>query len=173
MKPLTQWLRHAAEGVVAAMLVALFVVFLVQISARYLFNVPMGWTVEVCLTLWLWIVFWGGAFCLRPADHIRFDVLYLSVNRPTQRIFGAIAAVMIVAAFAVAFLPTFDYVAFYKIKRSNTLGIRLHYVFSIYLLFMLVVILRYSGVLLNFLRGREEVEGKVSAYSRHEEGSIT
>lgn len=173
MKPLSQWLRHAAEGVAAAMLVALFVVFLVQIAARYLFNVPMGWTVEVCLTLWLWIVFWGGAFCLRPADHIRFDVLYLSVNRPTQRIFGAIAAILIVAAFAVAFLPTFDYVAFYKIKRSNTLGIRLHYVFSIYLLFMLVVILRYSGVLLNFLRGREEVEGKVSAYTRHDEGSIT
>jgi len=173
MKPLTQWLRHAAEGVAVAMLVALFAVFLVQIAARYVFNVPMGWTVEVCLTLWLWIVFWGGAFCLRPADHIRFDVLYLSVNRPTQRIFGAIAAVMIVAAFAVAFLPTFDYVAFYKIKRSNTLGIRLHYVFSIYLLFMLVVILRYSGVLLNFLRGREEVEGKVSAYTRHDEGSIT
>ena len=173
MKPLTQWLRHAAEGVAAAMLVALFAVFLVQIAARYVFNVPMGWTVEVCLTLWLWIVFWGGAFCLRPADHIRFDVLYLSVSRPTQRIFGAIAAVMIVAAFAVAFLPTFDYVAFYKIKRSNTLGIRLHYVFSIYLLFMLVVILRYSGVLLNFLRGREEVEGKVSAYTRHDEGSIT
>lgn len=173
MKPLTQWLRHAAEGVAAAMLVALFAVFLVQIAARYVFNVPMGWTVEVCLTLWLWIVFWGGAFCLRPADHIRFDVLYLSVNRPTQRIFGAIAAILIVAAFAVAFLPTFDYVAFYKIKRSNTLGIRLHYVFSIYLLFMLVVILRYSGVLLNFLRGREEVEGKVSAYTRHDEGSIT
>mgnify|MGYP006346654571 CR=1 FL=1 len=70
MKPLTRWLRHAAEGVAAAMLVALFVVFLVQIAARYVFNVPMGWTVEVCLTLWLWIVFWGGAFCLRPADHI-------------------------------------------------------------------------------------------------------
>ena len=173
MKPLTRWLRHAAEGVAAAMLVALFAVFLVQIAARYVFNVPMGWTVEVCLTLWLWIVFWGGAFCLRPSDHIRFDVLYLSVNRPTQRIFGAIAAVMIVAAFAVAFLPTFDYVAFYKIKRSNTLGIRLHYVFSIYLLFMLVVILRYSGVLVNLLRGREEVGGKVSAYTRHDEGSIT
>ena len=60
MKPLTQWLRHAAEGVAAAMLVALFAVFLVQIAARYVFNVPMGWTVEVCLTLWLWLVFWGG-----------------------------------------------------------------------------------------------------------------
>ncbi|MDP1701289.1 MAG: TRAP transporter small permease subunit [Aestuariivirga sp.] len=172
MKKLFQGLRHAADGVAAAMLFALFLVFLVQIAARYLFNVPMGWTVEVCLTLWLWIVFWGGAFCLRPADHIRFDVLYLSVNRPTQRIFGAISAVMIVAAFAVAFLPTFDYVSFYKIKRSNTLGIRLHYVFSIYLLFMVVVVVRYSGVLLNFVRGKEEVEGKITSYVRHDEGSV-
>ena len=79
---------------------------------------------------------------------------------------------MIVAAFAVAFLPTFDYVAFYKIKRSNTLGIRLHYVFSIYLLFMLVVMARYSGVVLNFLRGKEEVEGRISAYVHHDEGSV-
>ena len=172
MKQLAQWLRHATEGVAAAMLFALFMVFLVQIAARYVFNVPMGWTVEVCLTLWLWIVFWGGAFCLRSADHIRFDVLYLSVNRPTQRIFGAISAAMIVAAFAIAFLPTVDYVAFYKIKRSNTLGIRLHYVFSIYLLFMVVVMARYSGVVLNFLRGKEEVEGKISAYVHHDEGSV-
>ncbi len=122
MKQLFQRLRHAAEGVAAAMLFALFMVFLVQIAARYLFNVPMGWTVEVCLTLWLWIVFWGGAFCLRPADHIRFDVLYLSVNRPTQRIFGAISAVMIVAAFAVAFLPTVDYVSLLQDQAQQHAG---------------------------------------------------
>ncbi len=173
MKHLLQSLRHAADGVAAAMLFVLFLVFLVQIAARYIFNVPMGWTVEVCLTLWLWIVFWGGALCLRPADHIRFDVLYLSVSRPTQRIFGAISAIMIVIAFAVAFLPTLDYVSFYKIKRSNTLGIRLNYVFSIYLLFMVVVMARYSGVFLNFLRGKDGVEGKISSYAHHDEGSVT
>jgi TRAP-type C4-dicarboxylate transport system permease small subunit len=173
MKRLRTGLRHFAEGVAAAMLAALFAVFLVQIAARYFLNVPMGWTVEVCLTLWLWLVFWGGAFCLRPSDHIRFDVLYLSFGRPTQRIFGAIAALAIVVAFAVSFLPTVEYVAFYKIKRSNTLGIRLHYIFSIYILFMIVVIARYGGVIWRFLRGAEEVEGKITSYARHDEGSIT
>lgn len=173
MKQLLTGLRHLTESVAAAMLAALFAVFLVQIAARYFLNVPMGWTVEVCLTLWLWLVFWGGAFCLRPSDHIRFDVLYLSVGRPTQRVFGAVAALLIVAAFAVSFLPTVDYVAFYKIKRSNTLGIRLHYVFSIYILFMIVVIARYGGAIWRFLRGAEEVEGKITSYARHDEGSIT
>jgi hypothetical protein len=46
-------------------------------------------------------------------------------------------------------------------------------VFSIYLLFMVVVMARYSGVVFNFLRGKKEVEGKISSYTRHDEGSIT
>jgi C4-dicarboxylate transporter, DctQ subunit len=151
--------RHIAEGAAAFMLAALFAVFLWQIAARYIFNVPMGWTFEVCLTLWLWLVFWAGGFCLRAADHIRFDMLYLSVKRPTQRAFGAIAAVLILGAFAISFLPTADYVWFYKIKRSNTLGVRLHYVFSIYLVFMIAIMARYGFVLWNvFTRKAEDSE---------------
>jgi TRAP-type C4-dicarboxylate transport system permease small subunit len=172
MTRLLAGLRHFTEGVAALMLAALFGVFLVQIAARYLFNFPIGWTVEVALTLWLWLVFWGGGFCLRASDHIRFDMLYLSVSRSTQRIFGALAAVMIIAAFAISFLPTVDYVWFYKIKRSNTLGVRLHYIFAIYLVFMLVIMARYGYILVNFLRGREEVEGPITSYARIDEGSI-
>ncbi len=169
MKQLLTGLRHFTDGVAAFMLATLFTVFLVQIAARYLFNVPMGWTVEVTLTLWLWLVFWGGGFCLRASDHIRFDMLYLSVSRPTQRIFGAVAAMMILGAFAVSFLPTVDYVWFYKIKRSNTLGVRLHYVFAVYLIFMIAIMARYGAILLNLLRGKDEIE---NSYSRVDEGSI-
>lgn len=165
-------LRKITEAVSAMMLAALFGIFLLQIAARYLFDIPMGWTVEVSLTLWLWLVFWGGGFCLRASDHIRFDMLYLSVGRKTQRIFGALAAILIIAAFAISFLPTLDYVWFYRIKRSNTLGIRLHYVFGIYLVFMLVILARYGNILLNFLRGRDEVEGPIISYARIDEGSI-
>ena len=172
MKSLISTLRTFTEAVAAFMLAALFGIFLLQIAARYLFNIPMGWTVEVSLTLWLWLVFWGGGFCLRASDNIRFDMLYLSVSRNTQRIFGAIAAVIIIVAFAISFLPTFDYVWFYKIKRSNTLGIRLHYVFGIYLVFMVVIMARYGFILLNFLRGKEEVEGPIISYARIDEGSI-
>ncbi len=172
MKQLLTGLRHFTEGVAALMLATIFGVFLVQIAARYLFNFPIGWTVEVSLTLWLWLVFWGGGFCLRASDHIRFDMLYLSVARPTQRIFGAMAAVLIITAFAISFLPTVDYVWFYKIKRSNTLGIRLHYIFGVYLIFMAVIMARYGYILWNFLRGKEEVEGPIVSYARIDEGSI-
>ena len=158
MKKLVQRLRHAGgrRGSGHAFRDCSWC-FRVQIAARYLFNVPMGWTVEVCLTLWLWIVFWGGAFCLRPADHIRFDVLYLSVNRPTQdlrRHFGGHDRRRIRRRF-----PAHRRLReLLQDQAQQYAGIRLHYVFSIYLLFMVVVMARYSGVHLNFLRGKEEVE---------------
>lgn len=157
-------LRHGANGVAAAMLAAMFFVFLLQILARYFMATPLGWTVEVSLTLWLWIVFWGSAFCLRPSDHIRFDILYLSVGRPTQRVFSAICAAAIVIAFVAAFLPTWDYVSFYKIKRSSTLRIPLSYVFIIYMAFMVMVILRYGRILLDFFRGKPDLEGPITSY---------
>jgi C4-dicarboxylate transporter, DctQ subunit len=164
MKQLLAGLRHFADGVAAAMLAAMFSIFLVQIASRYLFNIPMGWTIEVCLTLWLWVVFWGGAFCMRASDHIRFDILYLSVNRPTQRIFSVIAALAIVMSFAISFLPTVDYVWFYRIKPSATLHIPLHYVFGIYLVFMIMIMLRYGRILIDFARGKEDLEGKIVAF---------
>lgn len=157
-------LRHGADGVAAAMLAAMFFVFLLQILSRYFMTAPLGWTVEVSLTLWLWIVFWGSAFCLRPSDHIRFDILYLSVERPVQRVFSAICAAAIVIAFLAAFLPTWDYVSFYKIKRSSTLRVPLNYVFMIYLVFMVMVILRYGRILLDFFRGKADLEGPITSY---------
>jgi C4-dicarboxylate transporter, DctQ subunit len=164
MDRILKGLRHGANGVAAAMLAAMFFVFLLQITSRYFLNAPLGWTVEVCLTLWLWIVFWGAAFCLRPSDHIRFDILYLSVSRPTQRIFSAICAAAIVVAFVAAFLPTWDYVSFYKIKRSATLRIPLNYIFMIYLAFMVMVIWRYGRLLVDFFRGKDDLEGPITTY---------
>lgn len=164
MDRILKGLRHAADVVAAGMLAALFAIFLVQIAARYVFGFSVGWTVELSLTLWLWIVFWASAFCLRPADHIRFDVLYLSVQRPVQRVFSAICAVAIVIAFVAAYLPTWDYVDFYKIKRSATLRVPLNYVFIIYMVFMTMIILRYARMVLDFVRGKQDLEGKITSY---------
>ncbi|MBD3764771.1 MAG: TRAP transporter small permease subunit [Rhodobacterales bacterium] len=116
------------------------------------------------LTLWLWVVFWGSAFCLRPSDHVRFDILYLSVRRPVRRVFSALAALAILIALGVSWLPTLDYVDFYRIKRSSILRIPLKQVFSVYMIFMTVVMIRYARVLVDVLRGRDEVEGPITSY---------
>ena len=69
------WLRRRAENVTAAMLAVMFSAFLVQIVFRYLFNFPVGWTSELTVVMWLWLVLWGAAFVLKETDEIRFDLL--------------------------------------------------------------------------------------------------
>ena len=93
MPRVVPWMRRRADDVAVLLLGAMFASFIVQIVSRYVLNQPMGWTLEMCLTTWLWTVFWASSFCLKHDDHIRFDMLYNAVGRGTRRVFAAIGAV--------------------------------------------------------------------------------
>lgn len=136
-------LKTVATDVAAVMLGGIFVIFLIQIIARYVFNRPALWTLEACLTLWLWLVFWGAAFVLTEKDHVRFDVLYTASRKGMQRAFAMVSAVAIGAGFLAALPATWSYVTFYQIKNSSVLGIRLDVVFSVYLIFAVMMVVRY------------------------------
>ncbi len=84
---LKRWLLKGAEGVAAAMLAAMFLTFVIQIFSRYVLGESFGWSLEVCLTLWLWLVFWSNSFVVRHDEHVTFDVLYHAVKPGTRRIF--------------------------------------------------------------------------------------
>lgn len=138
------WLHARAENVAAGILAVMFLSFMLQIVSRYVFNNPIGWTLEVCLTAWLWLVFWVSAFNLRDIDHIRFDMIYVECNKPAKRVLALVSAVAIIAGFVAALPATFDYITFYQIKKSATLRIRLDIVFSVYGVFAVAIIIRYA-----------------------------
>jgi len=156
MPRVVPWLRRRADDVAVLLLGAMFASFIVQIVSRYVLNQPMGWTLEMCLTTWLWTVFWASSFCLKHDDHIRFDMLYNAVGRGTRRVFAAIGAVCVLAAMVVSLPGTWDFVSFLSIKRSATLRIPLAYVFSIYLLFMVATVAWFGHRLWRVLRHDEE-----------------
>ena len=79
------WLRRRAENVVAALFAVMFVAFILQIVFRYFLNFPVGWTTELTLICWLWMVLWGSAFVLRESEEIRFDLIYSAVSPRTRR----------------------------------------------------------------------------------------
>lgn len=138
------FLQARAENVAVGLLTAMFLAFLIQIAARYVFNYPLGWTLELCLTTWLWTVFWGAAFCLEDKDHVRFDLFYLTAPEKIRRTLAIVSALALTVGFLAALPATLDYITFYKIKKSATLRIRLDYVFSVYALFAVAVIIRYA-----------------------------
>jgi TRAP-type C4-dicarboxylate transport system permease small subunit len=144
MQAAIAWLHRRTENVAAAILAVMFLSFMLQVVSRYVFNSPIGWTLEVCLTAWLWLVLWTSAFNLRDADHVRFDMIYMAGNRRVRRVFALVSALAIVAGFVAALPATMDYITFYKIKKSSTLRIRLDVVFSIYAVFAIAVITRYA-----------------------------
>jgi C4-dicarboxylate transporter DctQ subunit len=149
-----RWLKARASDVAVGLLTVMFLAFVLQIVSRYVLNHPVGWTVELCLTMWLWLVFWGSAFCLDDRDHVRFDMLYLAGGARMRRVLAMVSALAILAGLLAALPATLDYITFYKIKKSATLRIRLDYVFSVYAIFAAAIIARYALRLVGLIRGR-------------------
>lgn len=147
------WLQARADNVAVGLLTVMFLAFVLQIVTRYVFNYPIAWTLELCLTTWLWVVFWEAAFLLRDGDHIRFDLFYLMGGARLRRTLAIVAALAIVVAFAVSLPATYGYITYEQIKKSATMHIRLDYVFSIYGIFMVAIIIRYGIRLWRLIRG--------------------
>ncbi len=146
-------LAKAAEWVAAGMLAAIFATFLLQIVARYIFGWSLGWTIELSLSLWLWLVLFSCAFVLRERDHVKFDVLVLSLRPGARRLCAVLSSLCILVALVASVPDSWDYVTFYKIKNSAVFRIPLIWVFSIYLVFLGVVILRYGWRIVAIFRG--------------------
>jgi TRAP-type C4-dicarboxylate transport system permease small subunit len=145
-------LRRWAEHVAAALLAVMFVAFIVQIVFRYAFNFPIGWTSELTVTTWLWVVLWGAAFVLREREEIRFDLIYTAVGRRTRRGFAIVTAVALIALYGLSFPASVDYVAFMKVQYTPYLHIRNDHLYSIFVIFAAAVIARYAWILWQALR---------------------
>lgn len=148
------WLQRRAEDLLAALLAVMFVAFLLQIAFRYVLNLPVGWTSEVTIIAWLWGVLWGAAFVVKEREEVRFDLVYGALGARTRRIAAICTGVAIVALYAISLPATVDYVRFMKVERTAYLKIRFDHLFSIYVLFVVAVLVRYVWILFRLARGK-------------------
>ena len=146
-------LRHAAEGFCGLLLVLMFLCFMVQIITRYVFNYPFGWTDEASVFFWVWGTLWGAAFVIRERNEIRFDIFYSSLSEKTRARAAVITGICCIALFAVSLPATYSYVRFLKVEKAAYMPIRLDYLYSIYVIFVVAAIARYTMVVYKALRG--------------------
>jgi TRAP-type C4-dicarboxylate transport system permease small subunit len=149
-----RWARRRAENIAAALLATVFISFILQITFRYLLGWPVGWTLEVSTLAWMWLVLWGAAFVVTERDEIRFDILYSTVSERTRRGFAVITAIAIVGVFAVSLPAVIDYVTFMRVEKASYIGLRLDYLFSVYIVFALAVIFRYLWLGWDAIKGQ-------------------
>jgi len=147
--------------VIVALMAIMFVSFLLQIAFRYLLNRPLGWTDEVTVLCWVWLVLWGAAFILSDKDEIRFDIVYELVPQRTRRAFTVISSLALVVLFVVSLPASWNYVVFMKREKSAYLGMPFDYLYSIYIIFSVVSIVKHVRIAWNAFRGRESPETDV------------
>ena len=148
-------IHRFCEAVAAALLAAIFVAFIIQISLRYIFNWPIGWTAELSVIAWLWLVLWGAAFVLKDEEEIRFDLLTANAGRRTRIVMAAMGSISMVILLGMALPATYSYVSFMKVEKTAYMKIPFDWLFSIYLVFSVVVIGRHLWALTLLLRGKD------------------
>jgi TRAP-type C4-dicarboxylate transport system permease small subunit len=154
LRRIGNWLYHRAENVLAIMLAAMFAAFILQIIFRYVLNFPIGWTNEISVILWIWLVLWGAAFVIREEEEIRFDFFYAPAGPKARRIMFVSSAIVLVVLYAVSLPAVIDYVTFMKVESTSYLNIRFDWLFSIYVLFVVAVIIRYLWLGWHAIRGK-------------------
>lgn len=147
------WLGKRADDVIVALIALMFISFLLQIAFRYLLNQPLGWTDEVTVLCWVWLVLWGASFVLPDKDEIRFDIVTSLVSERTRRVFAVIASVALVVLFVISLPATWKYVLFMKREKSAYLGMRFDYLYCVYVIFAVASIVKHSLMAWNAWRG--------------------
>jgi TRAP-type C4-dicarboxylate transport system permease small subunit len=143
LKRIGGWLYRRAENVIAAMVALIFVAFVLQIVFRYVINLPIGWTNEFTVVLWLWIVLFGAAFVVREEEEIRFDLIYAAVGPKARRVMFLSSAATLLVLYGMSFPAVLDYVTFMKVESTAYLDIRFDWLYSIYIIFVVATIARY------------------------------
>lgn len=166
LRSVVEWFRRRAENVVSALLAIMFVAFIVQIVFRYFFNYPVGWSSELSVIAWLYMVLIGSAFWLRESEEIRFDLIAGAVPPAVSRVITFLVATATVVLFGMAMPAAVKYVTFMKVESSSYLKIRLDILYSVYLVFAAAVIVRYAWLAWRALRGdlAEEVDVTQKGY---------
>jgi len=148
------WLRRAANLVGGALFVALFGVFIIQITARFGFNKPLAWTDEAAVILYVWVILWATATMVPQREHVAFDLIWNSVGigaRRTMQIGGN----SLVGALALVALPaSWDYVRFMAREGTPVLGIPLFWVYVPFVVMLVALVLRCGFVAWQALRGQ-------------------
>lgn len=154
IQQLGHWLRLGANHVQVVMMATMFVAFILQIIFRYVLNKPLAWTEEICVITWIWGILWGASFVMSNREDIRFDVLIGQVPREVKRWFTVIVSLSVVVILLVSLPSAWSYVSFMKVESTASLGIRMDHFFSIYIAFVVAMVVRHLHIGIEALSGR-------------------
>ena len=146
-----RWLEHVG----GLLFLALFVAFILQIGARFLWNQPLPWTDELAVVLYVWVIFWSCAFMVPASSHVSVDILIQQLPA-ALRIWFQTAGQLMLGGLALCALPaSWDYLWLIRREATAVMGLPLFWVFLpllVALLMMVIKTLHSVWQLLHFMR---------------------
>ncbi len=161
-------IAQVANHLAAALLLSMFVVFILQIVFRYVLGWPVLWTVEWVTIAWLWGILFGFSFVIKTSEMIRLDILYNAVPRGGRRAMDVFTGLTTAGIFAWTLPHAWEYVTFMGIERTAAFRWPFDLVFAIYIPFHIAVIVRMLLVAWGGLTGGRRPEDLVLDPESHD-----
>jgi TRAP-type C4-dicarboxylate transport system permease small subunit len=138
------FLRRAANAFGVLLFALLFLVFVVQVVARFVFNQPLAWTDEAAVILYLWAILWGAALVCKDGENVAFDLLYQKASAPLQRVMALTGCALIGVLAAWGLPGSVDYIHFMRRESTPVMGLPFNWVFAPFALLLVALALRYA-----------------------------
>ncbi len=141
LKKAGRFLRNCVELYipVAAFLI-MFVVFVAEIAARYLFNKPLAWAYEVTVMCYLWLVIFGACFAYRDRSHVTFTLIYDKLGVKGKAVCAFLGNLLMFIAFAAMLVPSIRFISQMKMQVTSVFKIGLNIVYLPFIPFMFIMI---------------------------------
>ena len=151
---MTRWLQKAANALGGGLFLAMFIVFLVQITARFGFNKPLPWTDEAAVILYIWVIMWAATAVVPEREHVVFDLVWNSVGYRTRQAMRIVGNLMVGGLSLVAIPASWDYVRFMGREGTPVLGVSFTLVFLPFVILLVALAIRCAWGIWDALRGR-------------------
>ena len=146
-------LQQAANLLGGGLFLTLFVVFIIQIVARFGFHKPLPWTDEAAVILYVWVILWAAAAVVPEREHVMFDLVWNSVNTRSRQAMRIVGNLMVGGLALVAIPASWDYVHFMAREGSPVLGLPFMWIFLPFVLLLIALVIRSAWAIWNAVRG--------------------
>ena len=150
---LLRFLQSGARALGGGLFLLLFLVFILQITARFGFNQPMPWTDEAAVVLYVWVILWSAATIVPEREHVVFDLLWNSVSQRARQVMQIVGNLLIGGLAACGIPASWDYVHFMNREGTPVLGISFMWVFLPFVLLLVALVWRSVFAIWRAARG--------------------
>lgn len=150
--------KKAADVVGGFLYLILFVVFVIQVVARFFFDQPLPWSDELAVILYIWVILWAAAFMVPEREHVVFDLVYHSAPPKVRRVMSILAHLMVGGLAAWALPASWSYIRFMEREGTPVLGWPFMWVFLPFALLLVSLVCKGIWSIAALLRETTEVE---------------